>query len=266
MKIKNLLPDHYIEHEFFGEMTKFFDKEILKNKKIYFSHDYVNPPETGKDVIVILTAGDEKGIPPKYHKEVGHVFKHHLDSDSVDNVYHLALPYPNKFRGDASIPIEDREIDVFFAGCRRGSRKKFIQELKYYMKKEKYNIKFQVKITAKFGAGYDIKTYSKIMSNSKIVLSPRGWVRPECLRFSEAVKCGCAIIAEKHPKVSCFKYTPFYEISNWSAANLAQAVKFCLKNQQEIYKNTRNAWKTFFSPRAQANIVNNVVGGNDVYK
>jgi hypothetical protein len=261
MNITNLLPAKYLEHEFFNKMFQFLDPEIMKDKKIFVSHDYNTPPATGRNVIVILTAGDEKGKPPLYANQVGWVFKHHLDHDRVDNVYHLALPYPNKFSGNAKTPIEKRDIDVFFAGCRRGSRAKFLKELKYYMQKSRHEVKFQVKITGKFGSGYSIKAYSDIISNSKIVLSPRGWVRPECLRFSEAVRCGCAVIAEPHPEVSCFEDTPFYAIPTWTAANLARAVDHCLKNQKKIHEGMKQSWERYFSPQAQAAIINRVVGG-----
>jgi len=260
MNILNLLPQKYLEHEFFDKMFQFVDPDIMKNKKIIVSHDYHNLPEYGKNVIAILTAGDEKGKPPVYSDKVGFVFKHHLDYDNIGNVYHIPLPYPGKFTGNAKVPMKNRKHDIFFSGCRRGSRVNFIRELKYYMQKDRHCRKFCVKITGKFGSGYGIKQYSEIMSNSKIVLSPRGWVRPECLRFSEAVRCGCMIIAEQHPDVTCFNETPYYPVKNWTASGIAKAVDHCLSNQEEISAGMKRSWETFFSPQAVALKINNVVG------
>ena len=101
MNIVNLLPKHFLEHSYFEKMFQFLDKRIMKDKTIYLSADYSKLPSYGTDVIAILTAGDEKGNPPKYFREVGYVFKHHLDSDCIENVYHIPLPYPNDFKGHA---------------------------------------------------------------------------------------------------------------------------------------------------------------------
>lgn len=264
MEIKNLLPKHYLELEYFDKMFQFLDPEVMKNKTIIVSHDYQTLPMYGKDVVAILTAGDETGKPPKYAKDVGFVFKHHLDHDNIGNVYHMPLPYPNKFCGNAKIPIKDRKHDIFFAGCKRGSRTMFVRELKYFMQKNLHDYKFCVKITGKFGSGYKLQQYCDIMSNSKIILSPRGWVRPECLRFSEAVRCGCMIISEPHPDVTCFNDTPFYPLKQWTSANIAKAVKYCMENQENIYEGMIASWKNHFSPQAMAQKINNVVGGNNV--
>jgi len=261
MKIINQLPDHYLEHDYFNKMFQFLDKEILKDKTIYISHNYQFLPEYGKNVIAILTAGDEKGKPPAYSDKVQYVFKHHLDEDSIGNVYHIPLPYNTKFSGNAKIPIRDREHDIFFAGCRRGNRTKFVNELKHFMQKRKHDYKFCVKITGKFGTGFGIKQYSQIMSNSKIIMSPQGWVRPECIRYSEGVRCGCAIIADTHAPLTCFENTPYYDIKNWTCANIDRAVRYCMDNIEDIHEETKQSWNDYFRPQAIAYKINNVVGG-----
>ncbi len=263
MKIINLLPKHYLEIEFFEKMFLFLDKNILSDKTIYISNDYKQLPEYGKDIIAILTAGDELGKPPQYAKKVQYVFKHHLDVENIGNVYHIPLPYPNKFSGHAKIPIEKRSIDVFFAGCRRGSRVQFLSGMKKFMKNSK--LRFNIKITGKFQSGYPIKTYSDLMSNSKIVLSPRGWYRNECLRFSEAVRCGCAIIAEPQPDIRCFRNIPYRSINKWTYENLVKDVTLCLQHQKKISEGVKMFWESHFSPQAVAYKINNVVGESNVY-
>jgi hypothetical protein len=260
MNIINLLPPHYIEHEFFNLMISYLDIELFHKKTIYLTHDYKKLPSYGKDVIVILTAGDERGTIPAYYKEVGFVFKHHLDTDFIQNVYHIPLPYVGGFIGDHSIPIDQRKYDVFFVG-RSSKREDMISELERIQRKRK-DINFRVFITGyKFKEGWPIEKYSKEMMNSKIVLSPRGAVRAECLRFTEAVKCGCSIITCKHSSVRCFNECPaIYLDHGWG--KLEQAIDIILKNKnglQKRYLDMKSCWDKYFSPKAVGTYINTIV-------
>jgi hypothetical protein len=258
MQIVNLLPDHYIEHDYFNKMFSLFDPEIFKNKIIYSTFDYKKLPSYGKDVVVILTAGDERGIPPAYSKDVGFVFKHHLDTDRVENVYHIPLPYCSGFIGDYSIPINQRKYDVFFVG--RHSRREDMLTALDNLQKKKPNLKYRIFVTGhKFKAGWPIEKYSKEIMNSKIVLSPRGAVRAECIRFSEAVKCGCSIISCTHPNVTCFKECPAEYLGSWN--ELDKTIDKLLNNKElDIrYNKTKYCWDNYFSPNAIAKYINRIV-------
>jgi hypothetical protein len=258
MQIINLLPDHYLEHDYFNKMIQNINPKYMDGKKIYISHNYQTLPEYGRNIIAILTAGDESAKPPAYADNVGLVFKHHLDQDHIKNVYHIPLPYPNNFSGNNDIPIQNRKYDVFFAGCTRAGRNHFINESKLYQKHSKRNV--HIKITRKFMTGYSMDEYSQYMSNSKITLSPRGWVRTECIRFTEAVKCGCGIITEKHADQSCFKSVPAFYINNWSSAMIDLAVESLLSEISIINKKTILSWNNFFSPEAVAHLINRTIG------
>jgi len=263
MKIFNLLPNHYIEHEYFNKMISCLDQNIFAKKTIYISYNYRELPAYGKDIIAILTAGDERGTPPSYADKIQFVFKHHLDQDSIKNVFHIPLPYCNGFNGNYSIPINQRKYDVFFVG--RSSRREDMIEALNQLQKKRTDLKFRTFITGfKFKAGWPIEKYSLEMMNSKIVLSPRGAVRAECIRFSEAVKCGCSIISCKHPDVKCFRECPAIYLSNgWR--DLEEAVNTLLKDKEELnkrFEKTKFCWDNYFSPEAVAHYMNNIVKGN----
>lgn len=258
MKIVNLLPDYYIEHDYFNKMISCFDQKLMEKYTIYISHNYKELPSYGKGVIAILTAGDERGIPPSYSDKVLLVFKHHLDKDSIKNNYHIPLPYCNGFNGDYSIPIEKRKYDVFFVG-RKSRREDMISEMNK-LRNLRPNLKYQFYVTGhKFKAGWPIEKYAEEMMNSKIVLSPQGAVRAECIRFTEAVKCGCAIISCKHPQVTCFKECPASYLGSWK--DIITAVDKILEpsNLNYIHERMKLSWNKHFSPEAVGCYINKIV-------
>lgn len=258
VNIINLLPSYYIEHQFFGEIFEKLDKEVFDGLTLYATRDYQTLPSYGKDVVVLLTAGDEKGGLPAYHNDVLCVFKHHLDSDRVGNVYHLPLPYVNGFSGYPGIQIRKRRTDVLFAG--RSSRREDMLLAVEKLQDKRKDLRIVCYVTGtKFMKGWPISTYSTEMSNAKIVLSPQGAVRAECIRFTEAVKCGAAIIACKHPDLSCFSAVPAEYLDGWQG--LEQAVERLLApgRLERVYKDTLIAWDSFFSPAAQAEQMNFLV-------
>jgi hypothetical protein len=258
MKIVNLLPNHYIEHEYFNRMFRFFDPVLFVDKIIYVSHNYKELPSYGENVIAILTAGDERGIPPTYSNKIKFIFKHHLGADFVDNVYHIPLPYCGGFVGDDSIPINKRKYDVFFVG--RHSRREDMISALNDLQKRRPELKYRIFITGhKFKQGWPIEKYSQEMMQSKIVLSPQGAVRAECIRFSEAVKCGCSIIACKHPNVKCFNECPAEYLHNWR--DLERSVDILL-NPEELEKRhekMKECWDKYFSPEAVGLYINRIV-------
>ena len=111
----------------------------------------------------------------------------------------------------------------------------------------------------KFAGGWPIGRYSDEMNNAKIILSPQGSVRAECIRFTEAVASGAAIISCKHPNLPCFNDTPAVYLDNWSG--LQEAVERLLVPEKliEVSAGMLRSWNEYFSPEAQANLMNTVV-------
>lgn len=250
-----LLPEHYIEYDYFDLMFKNLDRDLFKDIKIVVSHDYKSIPYYGKDVVVFLTAGDEKGNLPSYHQKVLCVFKHHLDVDSKHNVYHIPLPYFRGFVGTYNVDILKRPYDVCFVG-RETQRSAFISSLNKLTERKDLNC--FIKITGKkFGQGLSIVDYSNVLENSKISLSPRGLVRSECIRFTESVKCGCSIIADPQPNTRVFNNCPYIAVKDWS--KIDSIVDEALSQIELLHQNMKNSWDNYFSPESISMFINKQV-------
>lgn len=257
MRIINKLPPHYVEHEFFNEMIPHFDMDVFGDKIVYITYDNKNIDVVGKDVVVIQTAGNERAEVPLYHNKVGLVFKHHLDQDCVDNVYHIPLIYAGGFTGNSNIPISDREYDVTFIGRKAARRLPAIEAFERFAASTKRRI--FIRFTNKWMGGLPMDQYSELMSQTKIALSPSGMIRCECLRFTEAVKCGCAIIACSHPPLRVFKTCPAVYTDDWD--NLETLVDDILTGNKlvEIHDRMKISWDEYFSPLAVAAYINKIV-------
>ncbi len=259
MKVINKLPAHYIEHDYFGIMMKEFDPKVFKDKIVYITHNYNKIGQTGKNVVAIVTAGDEKGGMPSWSNKVGLIFKHQFDPTVKKNCYHIPLPYVNDFKGTSGIPILERKYDAFFIGRNLQHRQHAKRALLEF--REKTNLNVYIKFTHGFMKGLDPEEYADIMSNTKIALSLHGAKRPECLRFSEAVKCGCAIIACDHPQNHFFKNCPATYVNNktgWQdIENLIAS--YTPEKLVETSERMKNCWRDFFSPEAVGKYINKIV-------
>lgn len=267
MTTLKLLPEEYFEHVFFDEMISIIrNSEIDHTYKIYFTNNYDTLPEYGEHVIAILTAGNERASLPKYYKNIKYVFKHHLDQEKIENVYHLPLPPMNGFNPNSKTTWKERDIDVFFSGHCLGKNGKALPNRANFVKYLS-NIKIPgkniiIKLTNKWSDGYDIKTYSDIMSRSKIILSPYGHHRSECIRFTEGVMAGCAIISCSQPKTDCYSNTPAIYLDNkkWNSAE--KYIISILEDKDKwdsINKNMIQCWEKIYSAKAQANKIINTV-------
>lgn len=258
MEILNILPGHYVEHEFFGKIFHLLDRTLFENVTVIATDNYKILPRYGQNVIVLLTAGDEKGGLPEYFREVRYVFKHHLDYEHIENVWHLPLPYVNGFNGTPKLPMEKRTTDVLFAG--RSSRREDMLAAVERLQDHRPDLKVICYITGKkFMKGWPIGTYSQAMENAKIVLSPQGAVRAECIRFTEAVKCGSAIIACRHPRLCCFDQTPATYLDRWGTLEAAVDALLAPGKLSAVQAGMRLAWDRFFSPEAQASKINTLM-------
>lgn len=270
--IYKILPENYFEHDFFDEMIEFIKKDSYCDAyNFYFTNDYQNLPEYGDKVIAILTAGDERGKPPSYSKKVRYVFKHHLDTEEIGNVIHLPLPVMKDYKPKQDNTWDQRDIDVFFSGhCLDGNnrpistRKNFVESIKN-IKKELKNYNIEISLTKKWNTGFSVSEYSKKMSKAKIILSPHGHHRSECIRFSEGVASGSAIISCEQPKTKCYEHTPAIYINNNKWHTSIIKIKEILadkKKWQEINIKMRECWSSLFSPKAQSLKITEIIKNN----
>ncbi|MCW5938987.1 MAG: hypothetical protein KF884_04400 [Fimbriimonadaceae bacterium] len=129
------------------------------------------------------------------------------------------------------VPIEKRNIDVFFSGHigqlpslirPRTLRPKEIARHEMYqivnhIRKERSDLVVHVEPQAEFGTGLSPEMYSRKLMDSKICLSPRG-SHPETLRLYEGARAGCVVIANRLPNAWYYKDSPVIQVDRWSEA------------------------------------------------
>ena len=275
MQILDLLPDHYVERAYFRAMLAELDEEALAGRTVVLTCDYGSIPVRGEDVVVIVTSGAGETVhPPAYHADVGLVFKHQLDAERVGNVHHIPLTYVHDFPGDARIPIAERRYDVFFAGS-RANRGRFERELESLKEHRRDLAVFSLFYGGFMTGGLEGREYAARMMDAKIVLSPHGQVRCECFRFTEAVKCGAAIIAPVHPRCAAFDECPAAYCAGWKGMGeeldrscpgweeLSERVDFCLENLASIHEGMKRSWERHFSPAAVARYIQRRIEASD---
>ena len=117
-----------------------------------------------------------------------------------------------------------------------------------------------IKFTRSFEAGLSPDDYAKVLSQSKIVLSPKGFFNTECFRFYEALRQGCIVITEKLPETEYYKRNFFIEVNSWE--NIDSIIHTLLNNKQkseELSKNARKYYNDWLSPKGVAFYIKKVI-------
>lgn len=90
-----------------------------------------------------------------------------------------------------------------------------------------------IRFTRAFQAGLDINEYAKMLANSKIILSPKGFFNTECFRLYEALRQGCIVITEPQPTKSTFYDNRYYiEVKDWD--NIGEVISNLLKDIKKL--------------------------------
>lgn len=89
-----------------------------------------------------------------------------------------------------------------------------------------------IKFTRTFEAGFSPEQYAEILSQSKIVLSPKGFFNTECFRFYEALRQGCIVITEKLPETDYYNNKYYIEVESWR--NIDKIINSLLDNNEKM--------------------------------
>ncbi|WP_455668152.1 hypothetical protein [Phocaeicola sp.] len=199
---------------------------------------------------ILFIWGDTLGRIPLYEVLANHlyVFKAHMsDGNSLKkNLFPYPLGIPKNIQQYDIININNRTINVFFSGNLNKNRRGFLSKLvmkdkklwiislllfvpklgemikffllcKYFGKLDYLIDASIIRFTNSFQSGFKPCEYSRILSQSKIVLSPKGFDDAECFRFYEALRQGCIVITEKLPKHDFYSDDSYIEIDNWKS-------------------------------------------------
>jgi hypothetical protein len=194
---------------------------------------------------ILIYISDEAAHSPSFLSEKYFaVFKSYIGSGysySNSNIFPFPLGYINSFKANPEISLENRQYDVFFSGNLNFNRWRFYKEcsllsfvpdfiffklmLHPSWRKQLIKLvgtdftsasgKWYVKFNNGFKTGFDIETYSSMLSRSKIVLSPKGFESTETFRLTEALSCGCVVISEYLPNVPFYQGAPIIQVKNW---------------------------------------------------
>lgn len=113
-----------------------------------------------------------------------------------------------------------------------------------------------IRFTRGFQAGFSPKEYAKILSQSKIVLSPCGFFNTECFRFYEALRQGCIVITEKLPETDYYDSLFYIEVENWK--NIDAIINRLLQDEskmENMSRSAKNYYQECLSPKGVAKYI-----------
>jgi hypothetical protein len=174
------------------------------------------------------------------------------------------------------LPIEQRPVDVYFAGCLAGrrwslrasvaARQQMGSALAAAQKALPQHRIEALWRAAKYDQGLGPAAYTQALANAKIALAPRGNT-DETYRLFEAAKLGCVMICEPLPARWYFQACPAITLRTWS--ELPGILKNLLNDPakiNELSRRGRQWWDSTVSEGAVANfITQRLTGAGDVH-
>jgi hypothetical protein len=239
--------------------------------------------KTDKKKVLIYICDEANNDPhyllPYYHA----IFKNYLSSNEFEKhkIFNFPLWCPDYVSHLPYKNINERKYSVFFSGNLSYPRlslffvllfgktpniifqkviKKMYFKFKFIRKMLtllKFDSKFQkafIRFTNGFNQGLPGEEYGKILSESKIVLCPMGYVSPECYRHYEAMRAGCVIISEKRPPTYFYKDSPIIQVSDWNEG--LKINKDLINNEKELERRSKATidwWENRCNEKATAN-------------
>jgi hypothetical protein len=277
-ELRIVLQDRFDDFEFF----------IYSNHRVNKRN-----PDSGTDIMppsgnlksdkkkILLYFSDERGLDPSsFSDQYFAIFKSYIGMKAVArNVFPLALGYVNAVPEFPVKPIKGRKYNVFFRGNLNMNRINFYRIFSrwgFLLPSESilthdYYRKFLLKFRSDFSsffpksiiifnngfkAGFSPEKYGEVLSDSKIVLCPKGFFMTECFRHFEAMRAGCVIISEPLPDTPFYANSPLIQVNDWVEG--LDIVKELLNDDnrlEEIHQQTIAWWKEKCSEKATAKYI-----------
>lgn len=230
---------------------------------------------TGYKKRVLIWFGEELGLIPS-DTLLGRfdiTLKAYIHEDYAEkNLLAFPMLLPGEVPVCDIVPFEERKYNVFFSGNLNTNRVPLLVELNQqsswwekifvplyrckgggrlldfiYGGKE-FDLSAQVeksiiRFNNGFNKGFSKPEYAAITANSKIILSPRGFVSAECFRIFESMRQGCVVICEQLPHTSVYKDIPLVQVKNWK--NIRTLVGELLADEQKLKEMSSAAIKFY---------------------
>ena len=231
---------------------------------------------------VLIFFSDEIGSDPSsYSPHYFAVFKAYIGENfTASNVFPMPLGYVRDVPELVVKPLGERTYNVFFRGNLNANRidlyrnlsfwkfllppkpRRFQRPYIYLLLKLRSNfskrfVNSYIFFNRGFKRGLSPADYGNILSDSRIVLCPRGFENAECFRHYESMRMGCIIISERLPKTDFYHGSPIIEVDNWKDG--IAKVDELLSNTQRmeaIHKQTTEWWHEKCSEQATARYLN----------
>ena len=183
---------------------------------------------------------------------------------AVTPMYEIPLGY-FALRDIDPPPIDQRPVDVFFAGYIPASRWDLCASVPARKQMAaalaearaalpQYRIE-SLLAAGTFGKGLAPEAYTQALANARIALAPRGNI-DETFRLFEAAKLGCVIVSEPLPQRWYYQGCPVVSIPKWSA--LPGVLRGLLNDPitlKELSRRGRQWWDSMISEEAVANFI-----------
>lgn len=250
---------------------------------VYSAHKIKKPPKSKSSLSerkkILIYLSDESGeLPEDLAPHYFAIFKSYIGdiSPKSKNIFPFPLGYVNGVPEFKMKSSEERTINVFFSGNMNDNRIDFYRnfsKLKFILPKASnlkgvfyrkallllrndfsdFFVNSIVKFNSSFKSGFSLEEYGKTLSESKIVLCPKGFDRTECFRHFEAMRAGCVLISEKLPDNEFYKGSPILEIDNWNEGlKLAKSLINDPPKLLQLHQETIEWWENKCSEHASA--------------
>lgn len=199
----------------------------------------------GRNKILIFISDELQVKPIAIATNYLAIFKAYLPDEkqcAPNRIYPFPLGVVNGFESDPIVPIRNRSCSAYFVGNLNMNRVPIFIALFRYPRWVLQTLQKRLSVTAfkkvllllgnsiaikkpfksgkieftpGFKQGYDIKTYSSFLRDSKIVFCPKGFHSTETFRHYEAMSAGCLVISEKLPDTRLYRNSPIIQVDDW---------------------------------------------------
>jgi len=175
-------------------------------------------PMKHPDRVVVLQTSDEGHEVPDYVADTFMVFKNYHPFEALpENLRVIPLGCNKDVPNTPGKRMSERGLDLFFIG-RPEYREEFFAAMKALVR-NRAELNTEVSEAPGFRLGHSPEEYSRRLADTKIALSPRG-VSHETFRTYEAMRAGCAVLAQRQLPTWFNEGWPVIEVDNWAEAGI----------------------------------------------
>ena len=227
---ERLLVPHGLADRFVFVVTSYGDRLAMKHK----------------DRVVVIQTSDEGHEIPSYLDDVFMVFKNYRPfAAQPANLRVFPLGCNKDVPFVEGKPMRARGTDVFFIGRKEYREDFFAHALAL---NDWPGLKAHVEMAPTFRAGLPPADYAAVLADTKIALSPRG-VSHETFRTYEALRSGCAVIAQRQLPCWFTDGWPVIEVDEWRGiVGLVDDLVYDTARLEELSERGLAWWRNRCSP------------------